>query len=165
MWLRLHPAQQRGRGLSCQSLLVFASRELLMLLFFLSHLQPVNKQIHTSTNAFFLQAVKHHALKWPPQTRSLAALAAASRPLRPALVVAVKTGWNKTQTVFFFFLFAAELKVSTLVYELGWFHESCSIKAGCRKRASFLKSLDCCVWFSSYKPLDIYHRGTEEAGS
>lgn len=77
MWLRLHPAQQRGRSLSRQSRLVFACRKFLMLLFLLSHLQPVNKQIHTST--FFLWAVKHQALKWPPQTRSLAA-----SPPRPA---------------------------------------------------------------------------------
>lgn len=39
-----------------------------MLLFLLSHLQRINKQIYTSTKAFFCSVIKHNPLKWQSET-------------------------------------------------------------------------------------------------
>lgn len=64
-------------------------------------------------------------LKWRTKTCSATN---AARPLRHSLVETVKPSFDWLRRIQFVAVFLAELKVSTVIYELHWSHDNGSIK-------------------------------------
>lgn len=83
--------QQRGREYSCQSLSALSVLHQISqthnCFCFYFHIFSVNKPFYTKTKTFLCLVIKHNSLKWQTETCSLTN---ATRPLRHALVAAVK---------------------------------------------------------------------------